>query len=202
MTLFGMWDYTFSDRCTFKCKFNNFLLKQEVEISHTTPYNPQGNKWCNEIIWRTIHLAPKTMLYIFFSGRKCYQQLFIQEDLDCTQLPIVFHMNGVSYICIDCLQASYCPLELYSEVLYKWSNKCNILRMSVLDEVELLQANLEYVHVKFLSGRTNTVSLKHLAPKLMTKNFMKMPMIPSHRRAEFQEHRDGGLYNPGYTCPR
>ena len=35
----------------------------------------------------------------------------------------------------------------------------------LVDEVELLDANPEYAHVRFPSGRETTVSLRHLAPR-------------------------------------
>ena len=33
-----------------------------------------------------------------------------------------------------------------------------------VDEVDLLEANPQYAHVRFLDGREDTVSIKHLAP--------------------------------------
>ena len=34
----------------------------------------------------------------------------------------------------------------------------------LVDEVNLLEANLQYAHVQFPDGREDTVSIKHLAP--------------------------------------
>ena len=34
----------------------------------------------------------------------------------------------------------------------------------LVDEVELIEANLQYAHVRYLNGRETTVSIRHLAP--------------------------------------
>ena len=34
----------------------------------------------------------------------------------------------------------------------------------IVDEVELLQANPQYAHIRYLDGRETTVSMRHLAP--------------------------------------
>ena len=46
----------------------------------------------------------------------------------------------------------------------------------LVDEVELAEANLHYVHVKFPDGRKTTVSTKQLAPTSNTTDF-KTPRI-------------------------
>ena len=33
-----------------------------------------------------------------------------------------------------------------------------------MDEVELLQANLQYAHIRYMDGRETTVSIRHLVP--------------------------------------
>eukprot|EP00795_Rhopilema_esculentum_P010965 gene10965-19801_t len=40
----------------------------------------------------------------------------------------------------------------------------------LVDEVELIEANPRYAHIRFQDGREDTVSLKHLAPQGNTKS--------------------------------
>ena len=47
----------------------------------------------------------------------------------------------------------------------------------LVDEVEMLQANPHYAHVRYPGGRETTVAIKHLAPQGQAKLLLPLDML-------------------------
>ncbi|XP_068224969.1 uncharacterized protein [Palaemon carinicauda] len=168
--LFGMPAYIHTDRgASFMSEeLKDFLMKKGVATSRTTPYNPRGNGQAekyNGIIWKTLTLALKT------------------RNLDVSQwetvLPDALHSIR-SLLCTSTNSTPHERLFLHSrrsttgQSLPTWLIQGGraLLRRHVrhskndplVDEVEIVETNPEYAHVKLSDGRATTVSLRHLAP--------------------------------------
>ena len=79
-------------------------------------------------------------------------------DFNCNDFGFIFNI-GVPYPGIVRHQSS-APRKVY--------RKCHVKASKYEDdveEVELLNANPNYAHVKMCNGKEDTVSLQHLAPK-------------------------------------
>ncbi|XP_068215854.1 uncharacterized protein [Palaemon carinicauda] len=168
--LFGMPAYIHTDRgASFMSEeLKDFLMKKGVATSRTTPYNHRGNGQAekyNGIIWKTLTLALKT------------------RNLDVSQwetvLPDALHSIR-SLLCTSTNSTPHERLFLHSrrsttgQSLPTWLIQGGrvLLRRHVrhskndplVDEVEIVETNPEYAHVKLSDGRATTVSLRHLAP--------------------------------------
>ncbi|XP_068206398.1 uncharacterized protein [Palaemon carinicauda] len=169
--LFGMPAYIHTDRgASFMSEeLKDFLMKKGVATSCTTHYNSIGNGQAekyNGIIWKTLTLALKT------------------RNLDVSQWETVLpdaHLHSIrSLLCTSTISTPHECLFLHSrrsttgQSLPTWLIQGGraLLRRHVrhskndplVDEVEIVEANPEYAHVKLSDGRATTVSLRHLAP--------------------------------------
>ena len=173
---FGFPLYIHSDRgATFMSdELKKFLITLGIASSRTTPYNPQGNgqvERLNGTLWRTIKLNLRS------------------KNMDTPNweqaLPIALH----SIRSLLCTSTNATPHERMfqhsrrspnGESLPTWLlNPGPVLikknvRMSkydpLIEEVELLQANPSYSHVRFFDGRESTVSNRQLAPLPLIQN--------------------------------
>ncbi|XP_068235686.1 uncharacterized protein [Palaemon carinicauda] len=149
-------------------ELKRFLLEKGVATSRTTPYNPRGNgqvERYNGIIWKTIQLALRT------------------RNLDVSKWEVVLPDALHSIRSLLCTSTNCTPHERFlkhprkstsGRTLPTWliTKGPALLRRQVrhskndplVDEVEIVEANPEYAHVKFPDGRESTVSLRHLAP--------------------------------------
>ena len=137
-------------------------------MSRTTPYNPRGNgqvERYNGIIWRAVSLALKTR-----SLSPADWELVLPDALHSIRSLLCTATNCTPHERLFCYQRkSSCgrsvPTWLVSpgQALYRRQ-----VRQSkydpLVDEVELLDVNTNYAHVRFQDGRETTVSLRHLAP--------------------------------------
>lgn len=168
--IFGMPSFIHSDRGSafMSEELKQFLQKRGIATSRTTPYNPQGNgqvERYNGIIWRTISLALKT------------------RDLKPADwesvLPDALHsVRSLLSTATNCTPHerlfSYQRKSTYGRAIPTWlacQGKAlhrRQVRLSkydpLVDEVDVLDVNPNYAHVRFQDGRESTVSLRHLAP--------------------------------------
>ena len=84
------------------------------------------------------------------------------------QLPMKHHKGAFS-ISLDnptLVPASPGPVYMRRQVRA-------IMTEAFLDEVEMLQANAHYVHVRYLEDSETTVATKHLAPQLLPLDMLQ-----------------------------
>ena len=107
----------------------------------TSAYNPKGNgqvERYNGIIWKTINLALKSNKLHVLK----WESVITDDALHSISITNIVQLQEM-----PCLQSKYDPLA---------------------KELKLLDANPEYIHVKFANGRESTVSLWDLAPHSKT----------------------------------
>lgn len=185
-SLFGMPAYIHSDRGSsfMSNELKSFLTSQGIATSRTTAYNPAGNgqvERYNGIIWKTIELALKSRGLSTQQWAQVLQPaLHSIRSLLCTATNATPHERMFTHV-----RRSHngCSLPTWlstpGPVLMK--NHCRGNKYEPLvQEVELIEANPEYAHVKLPDGRETSVSLRHLAPRgdststLDTMNFTPM----------------------------
>ena len=169
-SMFGMPSMIHSDRGAsfLSNELKKFLSSKGINTSRTTPYHPQGNgqvEKMNGTIWRAITLSLRS---------KNLPQSHWQEVL-----PDVLH----SVRTLLCTSTNATPHERLFNFnrrsgtgtsLPSWLSEPGkvLLRRFVrqskqeplVDEVDLLEANPQYAHIKFPNGRETTVSVRDLAP--------------------------------------
>lgn len=149
-------------------ELKTFLTSQGVATSRTTPYNPRGNGQCerfNGIIWKTILLALKTNN---LNARHWEEVLDIAlhsiRSLLCTATNMTPHERMFMHP-IRSFNGTSMPTWLANNgpVLMKRFVR-NSKYDPLVEEVELLEANHQYAHVRLPDGRETTVSTRSLAP--------------------------------------
>ena len=169
-SVFGMPAFIHSDRgqSFISNELKQFLHSRGVACSKTTPYNPQCNGQAekyNGVIWKNISLALKSRQLPATAWESVLPDaLHSIRSLLCTSTNETPHERMFAFQ----RRSSHghaVPSWLMSpgKVLMK-----RYVRQSkydpLVDEVDLLDANPEYAHVRLPSGRETTVSLRHLAP--------------------------------------
>ena len=168
--IFGMPNFIHSDQGTsfMSSELKNYLTEKGVATSRTTPYNPEGNGQCeryNGIIWKTVQLACAS------------------KNLNIENWEVVLNDSLHSIRSLLCTSTNETPHERMflhqrrstnGTALPTWllsSDKVLLKRMvrgskydTQTDEVELLETNPNYAHVRHSDGKEATVSLKQLAP--------------------------------------
>lgn len=169
-TTYGAPQYIHSDRGTafMSNELRHFLTSHGVACSRTTPYNPQGNgqvERLNGTLWKTIRLCLRT------------------RELDTTNWERVLLPALHSIRSLLCTSTNATPHERFfnhlrrtanGESLPTWLSEPGPVLMrnnqrrskydSECEEVELLEANPSYSHVKLANGREATISNRQLAP--------------------------------------
>ena len=169
-SVFGLPSYVHTDRGTsFMSKeLKNFLLSKGISSSRSTPYHPQSNgqiEKTNGTIWKTITLALKSHNLPL----SCWQEV----------LPEALHSIR-SLLCVSTNETPHERLFKYQrrsasgESLPTWLSESQyaLLRRFVrnskqdplVDEVQIVELNPSYAHVRFKDGRESTVSISDLAP--------------------------------------
>ncbi|XP_048583013.1 uncharacterized protein LOC125561953 [Nematostella vectensis] len=182
-TMFGMPAYVHSDRGSSLIiqELRDFLNEKGVATSRTTAYNPEGNgqvERYNGVVWKAISASLKSKNLPV----KRWQEV----------LPDVLH----SIRSLLCTATNETPHERFFGFPRRSSSGSSIptwmsepgpvllkrhVRASktdpLVDEVELLQANPHYAHVRYPDGRETTVSTKHLAPKGEVPTMYPLPQV-------------------------
>ncbi|GFV40073.1 hypothetical protein TNCV_2915021 [Trichonephila clavipes] len=170
-SIFGMPSFIHSDRGSsfMSHELKSFLTSQGIATSRTTPYNPAGNgqvERYNGIIWKTIQLALRS------NTRKTEQwEGVIQTALHsicsllCTATNATPHERMFSH---PRRSHNGCSIPTWltkpGPVLMKNQMRANKYE-PIVQEVELIEANPDYAHVKLGDERETTVSIRHLAPR-------------------------------------
>lgn len=170
-SLFGSPSYVHSDRgSSFMSEdVKQFLHKNGIATSRTTAYNPQANgqvERMNGTLWRCLTLATKSNgLPITQWERVLNDALHSMRSLLCTSTNSTpherffsFNRKSASGITLPSWLSTPGPVLLRRHVR---SSKYD----PFVDEVELLECNPKYAHVRLQDGREETVSIHHLAPK-------------------------------------
>ena len=175
-SIFGMPGFIHSDRGTaFMSKeVKDFLHKKGVATSRTTPYNPQGNgqvERLNGTLWRTIQLCLKSQgLPINNWEQVLPQALHSIRSLLCTATNTTPHDRLFKYHRKSETGTSLPEwLTTPGTVLMK-RNVQHSKYEPLVEEVELIETNPRYAHVKLADGRETTVSIRQLAPTGNTNN--------------------------------
>ena len=169
-SLFGMPAYVHSDRGSsfMSEELKSFLISKGIATSRTTPYNPRGNglvEKSNGTIWRGITMALKSKNL----PQSCWQSVLPDvlhsiRTLLCTstnQTPhermFVFPRRSGTGVSIPSWLATPGPVLLRRFVR-------DSKQEPLVDEVQLLEANNSYAHIRYPGGKEDTVSTRDLAP--------------------------------------
>ena len=169
-SLFGMPVYVHSDRgpSFMSNELKQWLREKGIATSRTTPYNPQGNgqtERYNGIIYKTVKLALKTKELpikhweIVLPDALHSIRSLINTVTNKTPHERMFNYQRKSATCYSVPSWLSEP----GKVLLKRFVKNSKYEPDVT-EVELLEANPQYAHIKCPNGRESTISLRHLAP--------------------------------------
>ena len=169
-SLFGMPSFVHSDRGpSFMSKeVKDFLLSKGVATSRTTPYNPQGNgqvERLNGTLWKAITLSLKSQdLPPSHWEDVLPQALHSIRSLLCTSTNASPHERLFKHL-RKSETGTTLPGWLITPgpVLMK-KNVQNSKYDPCVEEVELLESNPHYAHVRLSDGRESTVSIRKLAP--------------------------------------
>lgn len=168
--LFGLPSYIHSDRGAsfMSSEFRNFLHMKGVATSRTTAYNPTGNSQVeryNGIIWKSITLALES------KGLQISQwELVLPDVLHSIRSLLSTSTNETPHERF----LKFSRRSTSGQSLPNWLMEPGNVLMKrharnskyepLVSEVELLQSNIDYAHVRLPDGRETTVSTKHLAP--------------------------------------
>ena len=169
-SLFGMPAYIHSDRGSsfMSIELREFLMTKGIACSRTTSYNPQGNGQAerfNGTIWKAIIMALKS------------RELPVK--LWQVVLPDVLHsirslLSTATNATPHERMFNFTRRSSSGQAIPSWLCEPGIVLLKrqvrhsktepLVDEVELLQANPNYAHVRYPDGKETTVSTRHLAP--------------------------------------
>jgi len=166
---FGLPSYVHSDRGTafMSSDVRTFLLELGIACSRTTPFHPQGNGQCKKyvgIVWKTILLALEARnLAVSQWEHVLHEALHSIRSLLCTSTNTTPHELLFNYE-----RRAYSGTSIPSWLLSPGKALLRRFVRSKTDpyvvEVDLLETTPTYAHVRFPSGREDTVSLRDLAP--------------------------------------
>ena len=167
---FGMPAYIHSDRGSsfMSNELKLFLNSHGISSSRTTPYNPAGNGQVekgNHTVWRAISLTCHSRKLPLSRWQEVLPDvLHSTRTLLCTATNCTPHERMFNFQRRSGTGTSL-PTWLASpgKVLLR-----RFVRHSKndpwVDEVDLIEANPQYAHIRYEDGRESTVSLKDLTP--------------------------------------
>jgi hypothetical protein len=169
-SLFGMPSFIHSDRGSslMSKELKDFLTSKGISTSRTTPYNPQCNglvEKSNHTIWRAVTMDLRTKGWPMSMWQVVLPNVMHSiRTLLCTATNVTPHERLLGFPRRSGTGASV-PTWLSSPgpvLLRRWVRKSK--QEPLVDEVELLEANVQYAHIRHASGREDTVSIRDLAP--------------------------------------
>ena len=169
-SMFGNPAYVHNDRAPdfLSKELTDWLHSRNIATSRTTSYNPQGNGQCeryNGIIWKAITLACKSR-----NLDMKYWEVVVPDALHSIRSLLCTATNTTPHDRIF----NFARRSSHGESLPSWLcepgtvlKKVHVRRSKydpLTEEVELIDANPSYAHIRYPDGREDTVSLRHLAP--------------------------------------
>ena len=149
-------------------ELKEFLTSKGISTSRTTPYNPQGNglvEKSNGTIWHAVTMDLKTKGWPMSMWQIVLPNVLHSiRSLLCTATNVTPHERLLGFARRSGTGASL-PTWLSSPgpvLLRRWVRKSK--QEPLVDEVELLEANTQYAHIRHASGKVDTVSIRDLAP--------------------------------------
>ena len=192
-SIFGMPSFIHSDRgpSFMSSEVKSFLHTRGIATSRTTAYNPQGNgqvERLNSTLWKTISLCLRTMgLTLEQWESVIHIALHSIRSLLCTATNATPHERMFTHNRKSSVGTSLPQwLMVPGPVLYR-RNVRSSKYDPIVEEVELIESNPQYAHVRLPDGREETVSLRHLAPSNQT---------PQSANLSSPEQRDETHTNP------
>ena len=169
-SIFGLPQYIHSDRGPqfMSQELKTFLHDKGIATSRSTPYNPRGNgqvERLNSTIWKAISLSLKS------KGLPTEQwevaltdALHSIRSLLCTETNMTPHERMFQHPRRSTNGNSLPSWLLSPGPVYLKRHVRTSKYDPLVDEVELIEANPQYAHVRLPDGKESTVSLRHLAP--------------------------------------
>ena len=168
-SLFGLCKHIHSDRGSsfLSIELKTFLIERGISSSKSTPYHPTGNSQCERyvgIIWKSISLA---LHYHNLDTSKW--DLVLDSVLYSLRTLLNTSTGETPHERIFCFQrrsttGSTLPSWLLNSnrVLFKK----HVRRKDELpvEEVDLIDVNPKYAHIRYGNGREESVSITDLAP--------------------------------------
>ena len=149
-------------------ELQDFLTSKGIAYSRTTSYNPQGNGQAerfNGTIWKAITAGLKSRGLPTQNWQSVLPDALhsIRSLLNVTtnatphERLFTYNRRSSTGASVPSWLCQPGPVLLKRQVR---ASKTDPL----VDEVELLQSNPHYVHIRYPDGREDTVSTRHLAP--------------------------------------
>ena len=166
---FGLPRYIHSDRGSsfMSTKVKTFLTDLGIPTSRSTPYHPTGNSQCERyvgVVWKAITLALHSNKLPTSAWEAVVgNALHSIRSLVCTSTGDTPHERIFTFQ-RKTTSGSSLPTWLLtpgSVLLRKFHRRKD---EDLVEEVELLEATPSYAHIRYPSGREDTVSIRDLAP--------------------------------------
>lgn len=149
-------------------ELKEFCMSKGISTSRTTPYNPQGNgqvEKSNGTIWRAVTMDLKTRGW----PQSLWQEVLPNvmhsiRTLLCTATNVTPHERLLGFPRRSGTGTSI-PTWLTAPgpvLLRRYVRRSK--QDPLVDEVDLIEANTQYAHVRHANGREDTVSIRDLAP--------------------------------------
>ena len=169
-SIFGMPAYIHSDRGAsfMSTELRQFLLDKGVAASHTTAYNPQGNgqiERLNRTLWKTVCLAlksknlPPTHWEVVLTDALHSIRSLLCTAINCTPHERMFQYSRRSTNGLSLPTWLTVPGPVFLKRVDR-SSKYDPL----VEEVQIVNCNPQYAQVVHADGKTETVSIRRLAP--------------------------------------
>ena len=208
-TFCGMPSYIHSDRGTsfLSQELKQYLSQRGIATSKTTPYHPIGNgqvERYNGIIWKSVRLSLKSM-----NLPDSRWELALPDALHSIRSLLSTSTNATPHERFFNFQRR----SSFGTSLPSWlQNPGPVLlrrfvRLSkndpLVDQVQLIDVNPTYAHIKYQDGRESTVSLRDLAPCPCTPP-MESPdslreSVPISQVGEESTPAPGSMQEPNLT---
>ena len=146
---------------------NSWLHSKNIPTSRSTPYNLAGNGQCemyNASIWKAITPACRSR----HLDVKCWEMVLPDalhsiRSLLCIATNTTPHERLFNFARRSASRQSL-PSWLAPGTVYLKRHNRQSKYEPFVDEVELLEANPNYAHIRYNNGRESAVSLSDLAP--------------------------------------